>query len=83
MKTAIQLRTRDFPFHGRVLQFEKVRLTVLPDDKKENLIILHMNKSSHFLNLDSSIGTENATRIYLVIWHFIFFLARYTVITSP
>ena len=75
--------TRDIPFHSRVLQFEKVRLTELPDDKKESLIMLHMNKSSHFLNLDSSIGTENATKIYLVHMAFHHFWARHTVITSP
>ena len=65
--------TRDIPFHSRALQFEKVRLTELPDDKKESLIMLHMNKSSHFLNLDSSIGTENATKYILFTWHFIIF----------
>ena len=74
--------TRDIPFHSRALQFEKVRLTELPDDKKESLIMLHMNKGSHFLNLDSSIGTEYATKIYLDHMAFHHFWARHTVITS-
>ena len=50
-----------------------MRLTVLPEEKKGSLFILHMNKSSHFLNLDSSIGTENATKYILFTWHFIIF----------
>ena len=32
-----------------------------------------MNKSSHFLNLDTSIETDSAKKYILLIWHFIIF----------
>ena len=55
-----------FHFIVGYFSLKKCALQSYQMTKKESLIMLHMNKSSHFLNLDSSIGTENATKIYLV-----------------